>query len=397
MTDCCDIKITGVITETTGEVDGEIISPSQIFVDDGSESAPSIAFTNDTDTGIFNDGGGRLGISSSGSVSATFGVNNITIARDQIRSEDGSESVPMYSFTNDTDTGLYRSKQNGICITAGSSCITQFSPTGLELKTGQHLVPSGLVTAPTYSFTDDPDTGVYLIGDGDVGISTGGVLRLQVKNTCNISKSRLCIPLGVVSNLALKFENDQDTGIYRPDTNQFAIVTAGVERLLCTNTQLISSEPILVPLGSVTEPSYTFNGDTNTGIWSVGDANINFSSDGEQKMNIRPSEVSIETNIRHSAVGVTTAIDYTFEDDSGMTILKIDFTAAAKTLTLETPVNLGRKIYIATGINAHNDTATIEISSGGSFAFRGSYATSHNLAANTLYTAVVAGPNWFVA
>jgi hypothetical protein len=50
------------------------------------------------------------------------------------------------------------------------------------LSTGEVRSIDGLVTAPTYSFTSDPNTGMYAIPLDQIGFATNGVVRLQVSD-----------------------------------------------------------------------------------------------------------------------------------------------------------------------------------------------------------------------
>jgi hypothetical protein len=49
------------------------------------------------------------------------------------------------------------------------------------------------------------------------------------------------------------------------------------------------SFPLLAPLGSATNPSYSFSGDTNTGIFSAGADILSFTTGGTERMRINSS------------------------------------------------------------------------------------------------------------
>ena len=44
-------------------------------------------------------------------------------------------------------------------------------------------VGNGTAAAPSMTFTSDPDTGIYRVGVNDIGVSTGGVLAVDISTT----------------------------------------------------------------------------------------------------------------------------------------------------------------------------------------------------------------------
>ena len=81
-------------------------------------------------------------------------------------------------------------------------------------------------------------------------------------------------------------DSGTDTGIYSPGTDQVGITTGGTVRLTTTTTGITSALPVDVPLGAAATPSITFTGDTNTGIYSPGADQLAISTGGTQRINI---------------------------------------------------------------------------------------------------------------
>ena len=86
----------------------------------------------------------------------------------------GTVSQPAYSFTGDTDTGTYRSSQDSIGVSCGGVKVAEFTPNGFSM-TGTMTIAGGTVSQPAYSFTGDTNTGIYQTGQDSIGISCGGV------------------------------------------------------------------------------------------------------------------------------------------------------------------------------------------------------------------------------
>ena len=90
-------------------------------------------------------------------------------------------------------------------------------------------------------------------------------------------------------------DSGTDTGIYSPGADQVGISTGGTVRLTTTTTGITSALPVDVPLGAVGTPSITFTGDTNTGIYSPGADQVAISTGGVQRINIEADgDINIE-------------------------------------------------------------------------------------------------------
>ena len=105
---------------------------------------------------------------------------------------DGSASAPTFAFTSDTDTGMYRSSANKLGFATGGNVRTTLDGAGVLLNygdirsDGQFLGNNvGSSTAPSYTFRNDTDNGMYLTGTNSVGFSAAGVHRLTVDAVVN--------------------------------------------------------------------------------------------------------------------------------------------------------------------------------------------------------------------
>lgn len=122
-------------------IDNSTILPQiPIRAQDGTASAPSYSFTSGTGTGIYRSTG-LLGFSISGAsqltltnTSATFGV--------AIRPDDGSQTNPSYAFSNELSTGLYRISAGNLGITCSGNNVCNISPTLTQLTLGTLSVPN---------------------------------------------------------------------------------------------------------------------------------------------------------------------------------------------------------------------------------------------------------------
>jgi len=116
---------------------------------DGSAAAPSIKFTDDTDTGIYrttetNSGGSTVavvGIATDGTVRATFGddiadfksakiTTTDVIDVNEVRADNGSATDPSFTFSSDGNSGWYRYATDSLACSVGGNEIWYVSSAG---------------------------------------------------------------------------------------------------------------------------------------------------------------------------------------------------------------------------------------------------------------------------
>jgi len=87
------------------------------------------------------------------------------------------------------------------------------------------LAPDGSSGAPSYSFSDDTDTGMYRTGSNILSFSAGG-------EKLRVSASGLqAIPDGTSATPSISFAGDTQSGLLQPATNNIAIATNANERI----------------------------------------------------------------------------------------------------------------------------------------------------------------------
>ncbi len=101
----------------------------------------------------------------------------------------GSAGTPSLAFSTDTDTGLYSSGANSLGFTAGGAQIFNMSTsTFASPTTGGALITStnGTAAAPAFSFTGDSDTGWYRAAADTLAASTAGTERMRIDASGNV-------------------------------------------------------------------------------------------------------------------------------------------------------------------------------------------------------------------
>jgi len=150
--------------------------------------------------------------------------------------------------------------------------------------------PSGTAAVPSVTFDQSTGTGLYLVSSNVLGIATSGVQQLTVDSSGNVGiTGSVSSAAGTAAAPAYRFTGDTNTGLYSPGADQVGITTGGTVRLTTTTTGITSALPVDVPLGAVGTPSITFTGDLNTGIYSPAADTLAFVEGGVEAMRIDSS------------------------------------------------------------------------------------------------------------
>ena len=123
-------------------------------------------------------------------------------------------------------------------ITTGGTLRVTVSTT-LITTTLPHVGPDGSASAPAFSFSGDTNTGIYRTTTDTLGIATGGTLRLSVSTAAVISTLRIEAPTGLgTTTPALTFTGDTDTGIAYEGANAFNLISQGFKVIEITSATL---------------------------------------------------------------------------------------------------------------------------------------------------------------
>jgi hypothetical protein len=149
-----------------------VTDAGRLSVGSGTEGLPSFTFINDTNTGIFNSSADTLDVSTGGVRRAIFNSNGLSLA--------SGTSVNEFS----TDTTLGGNSNSAVATEAATKAyidntiafldVSSKAPKASPVFTGVVSVPQGSVSAPSLTFTGDPNTGIYSNGPDGISFTTGG-------------------------------------------------------------------------------------------------------------------------------------------------------------------------------------------------------------------------------
>ena len=125
--------------------------------------------------------------SATGGITWPDGTEQITAASGvswPLVADAGSEAAPSYTFTGDTDTGIFSEESNEINFTMGGNRLVTLDPSGFTMNGGQIYGRSTQVAnSPAYAIGGDSDSGMFRADADILGFSTGGVERIRFAAT----------------------------------------------------------------------------------------------------------------------------------------------------------------------------------------------------------------------
>lgn len=146
--------------------------------------------------------------SSGGNTTTGINVNGDIAALGQIVGHAiNSRLYPAFTFSGDTDTGIYRSNADNMTFITGGSPRGTFNGAGLTIN-NQILASNNGATAPAISFGSNSNTGIYTVSGG-ISFSTAAALRWSITSSGTLARPSALFPSvgtldiatnGVVSN-----------------------------------------------------------------------------------------------------------------------------------------------------------------------------------------------------
>ena len=105
-----------------------------------------------------------------------------------------------FQFSSEATTGIYRPAPNSIGIVANGNNILNITDT--EVTSSRSILEiNGSASTPSFSFTNNTNMGLYRSGADILGIATGGVNRILVNNTQTIVATDFNFNKGLKKNV----------------------------------------------------------------------------------------------------------------------------------------------------------------------------------------------------
>jgi len=155
-----------------------------ITLDDGTAAAPSLNFTNEPTTGLFRASANVMGFAVAGTSRATMTATGMTVTgtlapTGSVHAAAGTVGNPSLAFSADQNTGLYNIGADNIGVAAGGAKVLDIATTGLGV-TGT-LSVSGVATLGAGAILNTPASATLTNATG-LPLTTGVTGTLAVTN-----------------------------------------------------------------------------------------------------------------------------------------------------------------------------------------------------------------------
>ena len=219
----------------------------------------------------------------------------------------------------------------------------------------------GSASAPTFSFTSDPNTGIYSPGADQLAISTGGSGRLFVDASGNVGFGQAS-PTSIASYTILSVNNTAGGAVYFQSSGTLK------GRIINTSTEFYiggaSGTPLILEAGGSEKLRIDSSGRLLVGT-SSSSSNASIVLQGNSGGATGGAVALMQCGLSAASIGVTTTdIGYIwFADNAGGRFAEIKVQSDATAANNDYP---GRLVFSTTADGASSPTERMRISSNGS-------------------------------
>lgn len=151
----------------------------------GTAAAPGVTLVGDEDSGFFKAGTGDIGVAVGGTQVTKFDSGGPRIPN-------GSATTPGLRFIAESGAGFAR--------IAGVPWVINDSQMSVGFLPGQGAAVDGSASSPSWSFSNDTDTGLFLPAADAIGFSAGGSERARVTTSAFQMLEELVLSQGATFN-----------------------------------------------------------------------------------------------------------------------------------------------------------------------------------------------------
>jgi len=185
-----DLTVDGDLT-VNGSIIGPAITPDRVYTEDGTESLPAYSYQDEKDTGFYRSAPGEVSFSGRGTkrlrIGETSSTSTGTWAATKFYSDDGAATAPAVSFTSDTTSGWYKSNPGETTFSAAGTPGFVIGPSASlclnQFTSLKNLTTDGTAATPSTTYVTEPNTGWYRSAPGEISYSGRGTRRFRIAET----------------------------------------------------------------------------------------------------------------------------------------------------------------------------------------------------------------------
>lgn len=254
---------------------GSGTNAAEIGWSSGVAAAPNYRFVGDNNTGMYRVAANTLGFSTGGTNALTLGSDQTSTFAAALLAPDGSNAAPSYSFTGDTDTGIYSDAADTLKLATGGADAITIADDQTSTFAAALRAPTGSTAAPAYSFSGDNATGIYMGSLSNLHFAVDGfdAIRINEGGLVSFLQGVRVSEEGTAANPSFIFGTGLTTGLYSPAENTLGFSTDGTQAIEIDSDQKTKfSGQVLGVLSGGSEPSFAFDGAAGTGIFNATNA-----------------------------------------------------------------------------------------------------------------------------
>jgi hypothetical protein len=299
------------------------ISITTLSLGNGTVAAPSLAFTSDTDTGLYREAANTLAISSGGVKSFNSSATQLGLYKplnfSAVAAATG-DSTNMYAYRKTATNKIFTNSGTEIELTNQNS---QYKLACRVVSTANVTLSGG---APRNVDSASLNVGSRILVNGQTALAENGIYVVTVKGSGAdgtwVRSSDLSTADAIYLNtMCFVTEGATYANTFWKITTAPAVLDT--DPLVWTQITLSVSVtyPLAAPSGSVGAPTYSFTGSTTTGIYSSGADEVSISNAGVRSaLFAANSNVTFTGGVYFSGAGGQSAVTFYQHASASLTV-----------------------------------------------------------------------------